>query len=156
LNTSTHVHTVGSNLGAGNMPDTSFASGLRRYTEISSPIITSLVYEVENFVIRREGNLPMPMTDCHFEGPGIVEWRYFWLGRRVQGVRTAKIAIAPDCGARLLRPFGHRFWYVFARGSRFFCAVLFKPTVSAVVSVFRPLSHRYSWYVRCLCVFCIV
>ena len=60
----------------------------------------------------------------------------------------AKIAITPDHGARLVDPFSHPLWYVFARGLRPSRAGLFTLAVSAAVDTFQTIYHHYSWYVH--------
>jgi len=66
---------------------------------------------------------------------------------RSRGVKIAKIAIASERGARLLRPFVQLFWYVFPLDSLLSRANASTFPASGDVDVFLPCFLSYTWYV---------
>ena len=66
---------------------------------------------------------------------------------RSRGIKIAKIAIATERGARLLRPSGQLFWYVFTLDSSLFRANSSTFPASGDVDVFLPCFLSYTWYV---------
>ena len=64
-------------------------------------------------------------------------------------VKIEKIAIAPEPGARLLRPLNHLFWCVVAWDSRPSRDTAFAFAPWAMVGAFPPIFFSHTWYVRC-------
>ena len=63
------------------------------------------------------------------------------------GVKTEKITIAPERGARFTRPLEHLFWYVFGWDLCPFHATAPTFAASALVDVLPPIFSPHTWYV---------
>ena len=78
---------------------------------------------------------------------------------RSRGVKIAKIAIATEHGAWLLRPFGQLFWYIFSLDSPLSHANASTFPASGDVDVLLPCFLSYTWYVplfRPVCSSCVI